>query len=69
VPTDVSALFIQLQELPSVINKIDTRTRIADFRFWAVAQATLGLPVPSTGLKTGNWDHPFYQDRTSAIRE
>jgi hypothetical protein len=68
-PTDVSAPFVQLQELLSLTHKIDARTRIADFRFWAAARATLGLDVPSTELKIGNWDHLFDQDQKNAIRE
>ncbi|MGF9760711.1 hypothetical protein AAII07_36535, partial [Microvirga sp. 0TCS3.31] len=68
-PTDVSALFVQLQELLSLTHKIDARTRIADFRFWAAARATLGLDLPSTELKTGNWDHLFEQDQTNAVRK
>jgi hypothetical protein len=68
-PTDVSAVFVQLQELLSLTHKIDARTRIADFRLWAAARATLGLDVPSTELKTGNWDHLFDQDQTNAVRE
>jgi hypothetical protein len=68
-PTDVSAVFVQLQELLSLTHKIDARTRVADFRFWAAARASLGLPIPATELKSGNWDHLFDQDPKNAARE
>jgi hypothetical protein len=68
-PTDVSALFVQLQELLSLTHKIDARTRVADYRVWAAARATLGLTLPATELKSGNWDHLFDQDQKNAIRE
>jgi hypothetical protein len=66
--TDVSAVFVQLQELLSLMPKVDARTRPADFRFWAAARATPGLKLPLTGFKTGNWDQLFDQDQKNAVR-
>lgn len=34
----------------------------------AAARATLGLGLPPTGLKTGNWDQLFDQDQQNAVR-
>ena len=34
----------------------------------AAARATLGLGLPLTGLKTGNWDQLFDQDQQNAVR-
>lgn len=68
-PTDVSALFGQLQELLSLTHKIDARTRVADYRVWAAARATLGFTLPVTELNSGNWDHLLDQDQKNAIRK
>ena len=48
---------MQLQELLSLIYKIDDRTRVVDFRMWAAARTMLGLATPSPDLKSLNWDH------------
>jgi hypothetical protein len=68
-PTDVSALFVQVEELRSLVHKIDARTRVADYRVWAAARATLGLTLPETELKTGNWDHLFEQEQKKTARK
>jgi hypothetical protein len=68
-PDDVSALFVQQQELLSLVHKIDARTRVADYRAWAAARAMLGLPLPATELTSGNWDHLFEQDQKNAARK
>ncbi|MBJ6127801.1 hypothetical protein [Microvirga splendida] len=68
-PTDVSALFVQQQELLSLVHKIDARTRVADYRAWAAARAMLGLPLPTTELTSGNWDHLFEQDQKNTSRK
>jgi len=66
---DLSPVFKQLQELLSLTNKIDARTRVADYRTWAAARATLGLPVPLPDMKSGNWDHLLETDRKASARK
>jgi hypothetical protein len=66
---DVSALSAQLQEIASLTHKIDMRTKVTDFRLWAAARATLGLPLPSTDITPSNWDHLLDQKSTNAVQD
>jgi len=66
---DLAPVFHQLQELLSLIHKIDARTRVADYRTWAAARATLGLPVPLPDMKSGNWDHLLETDRNASAQK
>jgi hypothetical protein len=69
-PSDaVSALSAQLQEIASLTHKIDMRTKVTDFRLWAAARATLGLPLPSTDITPSNWDHLFDQKAKNAVQD
>jgi hypothetical protein len=45
------------------------RTQVVDYRIWAAARATLGLALPDTELKTGNWDHLFEQEQKKTARK
>ncbi|WP_230534397.1 hypothetical protein [Microvirga roseola] len=66
---DLSPVFNQLQELLSLTHKIDARTRVAEYRTWAAARATLGLPVPLPDMKSGNWDHLLETDRNASAQK
>ncbi|MEZ0169510.1 hypothetical protein [Microvirga sp. TS319] len=66
---DLSPVFNQLQELLSLTHKIDARTRLADYRTWAAARATLGLPVPLPDMKAGNWDHLLEANRKGSTQK
>lgn len=66
---DLTPVFTQLQELLSLTHKIDARTRVADYRTWAAARATLGLPVPLPDMQSGNWDHLLEPDRKATAQK